>query len=73
MSEKPICNELKKYLNDELTKEFERALSAAPWWCLICGDSGNYNGQRPAKYWAPPKDHVCKSIKPKLKGIINGC
>lgn len=66
---------LKRRLKEELDKKFE----AQPWWCLLCGEGGNYEGNRPDFYWFPPKDHVCKkgetlkdAFPDLFKGITDG-
>ncbi len=52
-------NEFEQYLHEELYKRFLGRLAEQPWWCMICGEGGNYEGDRPDAYWFPPEDHVC--------------
>ena len=61
--------ELEDYIKAELSRKLEEVLAALPWWCLICGEGGNYIGERPDEYWFPPKDHECPPLDPKPVGI----
>lgn len=61
--------ELEDYIKAELSRKLEEVLTALPWWCIICGEGGNYVGERPDEFWFPPKDHVCPPLDPKPVGI----
>lgn len=52
-------DEFKQYLTNCLREGLEEELAKAPWWCMICGEGGNYEGERPDEYWFPPVDHEC--------------
>ncbi len=52
-------NTFDEYLKEELKKRLLKRLAEEAWWCLICGEGGNYEGDRPDEYWFPPDDHVC--------------
>lgn len=56
-------NELVDYIQDELRKGLLEELAKQPWWCMLCGMGGNYEGDRPDEYWFPPDDHVCQETK----------
>ncbi len=57
-------------LKEELRKSLLKRLSEEPWWCLICDEGGNYEGERPDEYWFPPADHICKIVRPQtLHGV----
>lgn len=58
-----------QYIKEELEKALEKRFAELPWWCLLCGEGGNYEDERPDEYWFPPKDHICKPNKPNLVGI----
>ena len=64
--------EIVKWLKAELNKMLDEKFSKLPWWCMLCGEGGNYDGERPHEYWFPPVDHVCPKKDPmqKLKGIV---
>ncbi len=64
-----ISEELKEWIQQRIKEEFEKVLAESPWWCPMCGEGGNYEGERPDEYWIPPEDHQCPPKKPKLKGI----
>lgn len=61
--------ELEDVIREELDKKLKAALAAAPWWCLICGEGGNYEGERPDEFWFPPEDHVCPPMVFKAEGF----
>lgn len=69
-----MSESVEEWIRKELKKMLAKKLAKAPWWCLLCGKGGNYEGERPDEYWFPPEDHVCKPpgppALPKLKGII---
>lgn len=51
--------DVRSWLQRRLLEELWEALNKAPWWCLICGQGENYEGDRPDDYLPPPSDHVC--------------
>ncbi len=61
MNNKYECpTEFEKYLREELRKKLFKRLGEQPWWCMVCGEGGNYEGIRPDNYWFPPENHGCK-------------
>jgi len=65
-----VSDAFKDWLRAQIKEAFEEHLAAQPWWCLICGEGGNYEGLRPDRYWFPPKSHRCPPMPPPdLKGI----
>lgn len=50
---------VREYIRRKLEERVLARLAAAPWWCLICGAGGNYEGERPDEFWFPPESHVC--------------
>lgn len=61
---------LREYIYSELEKNLKEVLTTAPWWCLICGEGGNYEGKRPDEYLPPPPSHECPPLDfSKLRGI----
>lgn len=68
---------LEVWLKRKLREGLDQALAEAPWWCLLCGQGGNYEGERPDEFWFPPDDHICdkrlyeNNPLPKLKGILD--
>lgn len=62
--------QLKEYIREELDKLFKKVLAEAPWWCMVCGDGGNYEDERPDEYLPPPLDHVCKETHGNPEGIL---
>lgn len=62
-------SEVVKWLRDQMKEEWEKMLADQPWWCLLCGEGGNYEGERPDEYWFPPATHICKPKEPVLMGV----
>ena len=54
---------VQEYLGPMLMKDMAKELAKAPWWCVLCGEGGNYEGKRPDEYWFPPRDHKCDPKK----------
>lgn len=57
---------VKAFIKQELRKKLQAKFSALPWWCLLCGEGGNYEGERPADYWVPPASHECALLRPEI-------
>lgn len=60
--------DLQSYIKRKFLEELDKVLKEGPWWCVICGEGGNYEGERPDAYWFPPEDHVCPP-PPSLKRV----
>ena len=54
-------SEFERYIRELLEAALQERLDAEPWWCSICGESGN--GYDPARHqeanWFGPSDHEC--------------
>lgn len=59
-------SEFVEFVKEELKKALAEEFAKQPWWCLICGEGSNYEGERPDEYWFSPEDHVCKVKELKL-------
>jgi hypothetical protein len=60
---------LSEYLDRRLAEIVAERLAETPWWCILCGEGGNYEGPRPDVYLPPPADHVCEPAFPPLRGL----
>lgn len=69
MAEAEEDSEVVQWLRDQMKEEWEKMLAEQPWWCLLCGEGGNYEGELPDEYWVPPADHICKPKEPVLMGV----
>lgn len=54
--------ELYLWMRAELQREYCELVAGLPWWCMICGEGGNYEGDRPDYYWFPPENHICPEV-----------
>lgn len=59
-----------EYLKKMIKESFIKSLEEEPWWCLMCGEGGNYMGERPDIYMFPPESHACRMKTPEFRGII---
>lgn len=69
---KDIPPDVEEWLRKEIREGLAKKLAEAPWWCLICGEGGNYEGERPELYWFPPEDHVCPPAEPPGLPMLRG-
>jgi hypothetical protein len=61
---------LEDFIRQEMTNHLDKTFAALPWWCLLCGEGGNYEGERPDEYWFPPENHVCKQKQPPSHEVV---
>jgi hypothetical protein len=64
--------DVEDYIREELQKSLDKTFADLPWWCMICGEGGNYDGERPDEFWFPPEEHQCVKKDPELLGLWAG-
>ena len=61
---------VEEYIRRNIAEMLKKTLDTAPWWCIFCGEGGNYDGERPDEYWIPPESHKCSVTMKELRGIL---
>lgn len=61
-------SELEEYIRARLTERLHDRIATEPWWCSLCGQTGN-GGQPGDCDPLLPEMHDCPPLRPDLRGI----